>query len=246
MKKYLAILATLPACLSAATVINIDFSRDIVNGPNPLPANPAPVLYSGTGPAADAGTTWNDGQIALTGANSTVVPGTTFNDLTSSTGLATTIDIVLVSGFFRSFNGTASTPGNVLSLQNDRVFANGAQTTGNVAVLTVKGLTSTYTYDLYFINSGGFSTRYTVGTTSVVASGATYDGTWTDGGEYATLSALSPSAGEISIAIQYSGAGTGIGAIAGLQLVEIVPEPSSRLLVLGSLAGLSFLRRRPH
>ena len=225
-----------------AVVVNADFSRDIVNGTNPAPANPAPVLYVGTGPAPDSGTLWNNVTIPLAatgdaGTNTIDNPFTTSN-LVSSTGAATTIDIQLTSGFFRSFNGTATSATAVTALQNDRVFGSGVDAT---AVLTVQGLNNASTYDLYLINSGGFTTRYTIGATSANATGNTFDGTWTDGGEYRLFSGIAPVSGSIAITLFELNA-TNAASIAGLQIVEIVPEPSVALL--SSLALIAFTRRR--
>lgn len=234
----------LPGGLSAAVVVNADFSRDIVNGTNPTPANPAPVLYTGTGPAPDSGTVWNDVTIPLTpigdfGANTIDNPFTASN-LNSSTGAATTIDIQLTSGFFRSFNGTATSATAVTALQNDRVFGSGADGL-STAVLTIQGLNNASTYDLYLINSGGFTTRYTIGATSANATGNTFDGTWTDGGEYRLFSGIAPVSGSIAITLFELNANNA-ASIAGLQIVEVVPEPSAALL--SSFALLAFTRRR--
>ena len=234
----------LSGSLSAAVVVNADFSRDIVNGTNPAPANPAPVLYVGTGPAPDSGTLWNNVTIPLAaagdaGANTIDNPFTASN-LNSSTGAATTIDIQLTSGFFRSFNGTVTTSTAVTALQNDRVFGSGVDAL-STAILTIQGLNNAYTYDLYLINSGGFTTRYTIGATSANATGNAYDGTWTDGGEYRFFSGIAPTSGEIAITLFELNANNA-ASIAGLQIVEIVPEPSAALL--SSFALLAFTRRR--
>jgi len=89
---YFSLLAfALPA--GAAVTVNVDFSRDITNGANPGP-NPAPVLYVGTGPAPDSGTSWNDAQVPLTGDGSEVIEPATFSDLTASDGTTgTSIDV---------------------------------------------------------------------------------------------------------------------------------------------------------
>jgi hypothetical protein len=245
-KPSLALLAglILPGGLSAATVVNADFSRDIVNGTNPATANPAPVLYSGVGPAPDAGTVWNDVTIPLSaigdaGAN-TIDNPITFSNLSSSTGAATTIDIQLTSGFFRSFNGTVTASNTVTALQNDRVFGTGADAL-STAVLTLQGLNDSRTYDIYLINSGGFTTRYTIGGTALTASGNAFDGTWTDGGEYRSFSGISPASGEIAITLFELNANNA-SSISGIQIVEVVPEPSVALLC--PLALLAFTRRR--
>jgi hypothetical protein len=234
-----ALAGLLTPSLSAAT-INADFSRDVSAGkPNPG-GNTAGVLYTGAGPALSSGTTWNDLQVPLTATGDTVPAGTLFTDLDASDGTATTIDIELTSGFFRSFN--ASNAGVVAStdkaLQNERVFSNN----GNVAVMTIKGLDTAKTYDIYLIGAN-FSTEYTIGAISQVASGAnSSDGSWTIDEDYVKFAGVvSNGSGEIAVSIQ-DGANPidSFGVIAGLQIVE-VPEPSSlALLGLGSL----FIARR--
>jgi hypothetical protein len=231
------------ALLPAAVVVNADFSRDIANGGNPG-ANPASVLYSGTGPAPDPGTVWNDVTIPLAatgdaGAN-TIDNPLTFSNLTSSTGAATSIGIQLTSGFFRSFNGGITESTAVTALQNDRVFGSGVDA-ASTAVLTLQGLNNASSYDLYLINSGGFTTRYTIGATSLTASGNAFDGTWTDGGEYRSFPGISPVGGEIAITLFELNANNA-SAISGIQIVEVVPEPSVALL--STLALLTFARRR--
>lgn len=242
------LIAYLPGVLSAAIVVNADFSRDtnVLAALNPS-SNPAPVLYTSTGPAPDAGTTWNDLKIALAAdGDSATDPSIdnpiTFTNLNSSTGTATTIDIQLTSGFYRSFNGTATSSTAVTALQNDRVFGSGADAL-STAVLTVQGLNNAYTYDLYIINSGGFTTQYTIGATSLNATGNIYDGVWTNGGEYRYFEGITPTSGEIAITLFELNANNA-ASIAGLQIVEVVPEPSTALLLLGSVLGLTVNRRR--
>lgn len=243
-KPSLALLAglILPGGLSAAVVVNADFSRDITA--NNIGANPAPVLYVGTGPAPDTGTVWNNVTIPLATTGdagaSTIDNPLTFSNLSSSTGTATTIDIQLTSGFFRSFNGGITAATAVTALQNDRVFGSGVDAL-STAVLTIQGLNDTSTYDLYLINSGGFTTRYTIGATALTATGNAFDSTWTDGGEYRLFSGLAPTGGEIAITLFELNANNA-ASIAGIQIVEAVPEPSVALL--SPLALIAFTRRR--
>jgi hypothetical protein len=235
--------SVLTTSLPAAVVVNADFSRDI--SVNNVGSNPASVLYVGTGPAPDAGTLWNDVLIPLAATGdagaSTIDNPLTFPNLNSSTGTATTIGIQLTSGFFRAFNGTATASNTVTALQNDRVFGTGADA-ASTAVLTLQGLNNASTYDLYLINSGGFTTRYTIGATSLNASGNAFDGTWTDGGEHRLFSGIAPTGGEIAITLFELNA-TNAASISGIQIVE-VPEPSVALL--SPLALLAFTRRRRH
>jgi hypothetical protein len=239
-----AILPFLTTALSAAVVVNVDFSRDI-SGQNPG-TNPADVVYSSTGPAPDTGTVWNDFSISLpaTGDDGTqsIAHPVTFSNLSASDGSATAIDVTLTSGFYRSFNSTAAASSNDQdALQNERVFSRNS----NTGIITISGLDSSLTYDLYFIASS-FNTTFNVGAATASALGTinTVDGTlvWTAGGHYASLAGISPNiSGEIAIGV--TGNGQANGAIAGMQVVAI-PEPSSMLLVLGSALCLTTRRRR--
>jgi hypothetical protein len=52
----------------------------------------------------------------------------------------------------------------------------------------------------------------------------------------------------VSVETLLSGAGTfngNMGQVNAIRIVEVIPEPSSSLLLLGSLAGLGLIRRRP-
>ena len=215
----LALAAWLPA---RAVTVNADFSRDIVNGSNPGP-NPAPALYAGTGPAPDGGTLWNDLQVPLattgdSGAN-TVVHPLQFDDLVASDGTPTGIDIQLTSGFSAAFNSTAALSSSVESLQNDRVFPS----LGNPATLKILGLDPAKKYSVFLIGSGSFPTAFTINGVIKTAAGTPYDGAWSEGGEHASFTGLSPSpTGEISIGIQDGSAPIdSFGVLAGLQIAEI-------------------------
>ena len=215
-------LGLLSSCpLDAGTVVNADFSRDIVSGTNPG-TNPAPVLYAGTGPAADSNTLWNDLQVPLSasgdsGAN-TIVHPLQFNNLTASDGAPTGIDIQLTSGFNASFNSTVALASSAASLQNDRLFSSA----GQLATLKIQGLNPAKQYGLYFIGSGSFSTAFTVNSVVKTGSGNAYDGSWTEGGEFVSFNAITPSAtGEIVVGIQDGTAPVdSFGVISGLQIVE--------------------------
>jgi len=220
-----ALLALASALPSRGLTVSADFSRDIVNGTNPGTnpgtdpgTDPAPVLYAGTGPVLGSGTVWNDLQVPLSASGDlgtdTITHPIQFNDLADSTGASTTIDIQLTSGFQRSFNSTATANTSVTSLQNDRVFSSG----GAIATMKVQGLDPAKRYDLFMIGSSTFSTTFSINSISKITLGTTYDGAWTEGGEYASFIDIAPTAGgEITITLQDS-AGIGFGIISGLQI----------------------------
>ncbi|BDS06082.1 hypothetical protein NT6N_11220 [Oceaniferula spumae] len=234
--------ALLAPTLSAALVVNVDFSRDTsISGQNPG-GNPAPTLYSGTGPATDAGTSWNDFQVQLSTTGQTVAAGQSFsginggNTLIASDGVTDSgFNVALTSGFFRAFNG--GTSGGTGDLLGDRVFSNG----NNNAIFTLSGLNSTKTYDLYLIQ-GNYDVTFISGANSVVATGSS-SATFESGVNFGLLSGLTPDAsGNLSVTIDPT-PDNQFGVIAGLQIVE-VPEPSAAVLLgLASLAGLTRRRR---
>ena len=233
-----AFLGLLSSAAMSAVVVNADFSRDI-SGSNPNPGgNPAPVLYTSTGPAPDTGTTWNDLQVPLTGAGSSVPAGHVFSTLNASDGSSTGVSITLTGGFYRSFNSGSAAPGTVAALQNDRVFSRN----GDIATLTITGLNTTDTHDIYLIGSGDFNTNFTIGATTKNVDGGSHDGDWTLGDEYTSFTGLTTGTGSIVITIQDGIAPINtFGVISGLQIVS-VPEPSSTTLL--GLGGLGVLLRR--
>jgi hypothetical protein len=206
--------------------VNIDFSRDVSAGlPNPG-TNPASTLYSSTGPAPTTGTVWNDFSISLAaagddGADSIDHP-VTRGDLAASDGSGTAVGVTLTSGFYRAFNSTTPASGNDQdALQNERVFSRN----NNTGIITISGLDSSQTYDLYFIASS-FNTTFSVGAATASATGTinTVDGTlvWTAGGHHASLAGISPNiSGEIAIGV--TGNGQAFGAIAGMQIAGEFP-----------------------
>lgn len=231
-KLALFLLPLLPVALSAATVVNVDFSRDETG---PLGGN-ADVLFNATAAAPDSGTIWNEYDISLTGAGSTIPVGYQVDDLVDSLGVATTVDLELTSGWYRAFNSALT--GN--NLQREWIFANNP----SVGVATLKGLNPATTYDLYLI-AATRDTLFTIGNTTKLATAgvnANIAG-WADGVEYVVFQSLTPDSNGQLVFNLAGNTGETAGELAGLQLVA-VPEPSTALLVLGALAGFVLRRRR--
>jgi hypothetical protein len=176
------------------------------------------------------------------GANTIVNPYLVSNLIASDGVTPTTIDVSLSSGWFRAFNGTAT---GINDLQQEWVFAD----LGHLATLTVGGLDTSLSYDLYLVCSAGNQpTDYTIGTTTRNATGIYSQSDislWTEGAQYVLFSGIAPDgSGNIAIGVQDGAAPiTGNGNIAAMQIVS-VPEPSTSLLLLGSLVGLALRRRR--
>lgn len=209
--------------------INIDFSRDETG---PL-GGPADALHTGTGPAPDTGTIWNDYSIPMTGVGNTIPAGYVRSDLTDSAGATTTVDVAMTSGWYRAFN--TNTPA-WNDLQQEWVFVDG----GNMATLTVSGLDTAHVYDFYFIGSGNSSTsvtRFTIGATSKVANGTLGDGTtWTEGTHHTVIKNVTPDAsGNVTVNVQSTGTANGI--LGAMQIVSSEPPaPAVNFLYANSVA----------
>lgn len=232
-----------PAALSGATVVNVDLSRNTNSPLSGLPSVSA--LYSGVGIAPDAGTFWNDYSVYMpstggTGGADSIVNPYTVNNLTASDGSTiTSIGLSLSSGWYRAFNaGSADN-----DLQQEWVYATG----GATGVATLTGLTANGEYNLYMFASGNKSTTYTIGDTSLTATGAGFlktigDPTVGEGIQYVTFnSVFADENGDLSFNVTSSSGADGV--LAGLQ-IEAVPEPSASIILIGSLAGLGLILRR--
>lgn len=208
----LGLLAT--ATTLSAAVINVDFNFGSSGN------------YSGQGAYADPGNNfWNT-------ASGNAPSGT---DLTASDGTATTIDFTT--------NGTgnhARTGYSNLLLRDGTVQTN---------TITLDGLNDAFTYDLTFYSTfDTFASTFTADGQSAGVSGAAnaspFTETFINGMTYVTLAGVhTDGAGGISIAVTNTHTGAGTGTfVTGMQIGEVVPEPSTAVLSL--LAGIGLLIRR--
>ena len=207
--------------------VNVDFSRD-ETGPLGGLASP---LFSGTAVAPDAGTVWNDYDISMDGAGSTVPVPYQVDNLVDSTGAATTIDLEMTSGWYRAFN--ASITAN--DLQREWVFANSP----SIGIATIKGLESLGSYDLYLITAGTRETDFTVKgrTKSATAAFTANPGTWLPGKEYVKFQSVTADVnGELVINVAAGGAETA-GEWSGLQIVTAPPAPPLNFLYAQAAAS---------
>jgi hypothetical protein len=265
---------------ATATVVNIDFSRE----PGTSGTNQGPT-YNGlaAAPDAPANTTWN--AVVRDDSNSI-----TANNLVDSSGLATTVDILIsegsvaqsiAGGSFSAVDQELAAFPNFSDLMSDWVSLNsaGAGALGT-ATGTISGLASGQFYEIYFYGQGADNTPddVTDGQNSffaitsslggpIVGTGKQtgYDGTpggngvLTEGDEYVKFAAQADGSGNIyflwqnvipgnnvvSDSVQNStNTGSQIAALNGIQIVQVVPEPSSALLALLGTFGLLARRRR--
>jgi MYXO-CTERM domain-containing protein len=130
----------------------------------------------------------------------------------------------------------------------------------------IAGLTVGSSYDIYFYAQGdnrdqnsSFAIRDSFGATSSVvgsaeqtgwSSGSATDGQWTEGMEYVKLTGVADDDGRINFSwsnVVDAGDNGGINSrfavLNAMQIVSVVPEPSTALLGMLGVAGL-FVRRR--
>jgi hypothetical protein len=265
---------------ATATVVNIDFSRE----PGTSGTNQGPT-YNGLAAAPDAptNTTWN--AVVRDDSNSI-----TANNLVDSSGIATTVDILIsegsaaqsiAGGSFSALDQELAAFPNFSDLMSDWVSLNSAAAGAlGTATGTISGLASGQFYEIYFYGQGADNTPddVTDGQNSffaitsslggpIVGTGKQtgYDGTpggngvLTEGDEYVKFAAQADGSGNIyflwqnvipgnnvvSDSVQNSSnTGSAIGALNGIQIVQVVPEPSSALLALLGAFGLMARRRR--
>jgi len=213
--------ALFTSTLSAA-IINVDFQ---VTGGD---------TFSGQGAIrpAGSGTNWNGFNIPAGGLNPP--NGQSMFNLLDEDGAATTVDVAFGTGWTGTYNATnTSNP-----LQWDRAYTAGA----DLGTFTISGLASGGAYNVALIGSGDLETEFTLGGTTITASGGSANSGFVDGVSHVYFSGVTATGGEITFTTRASG-GTGNGALAGIQ-VQAVPEPASAALLLGLGSIALILRRR--
>lgn len=210
--------------------------------------------YSGTGAAA----------LVVNGGSPGVSDsGTVWNYVTNfgSGGITTTMQATVDS------QGNALSNGPTLSVNARQTFDNNSD---GILLLNYWHLSHTSdspprntftlsnvpdgTYDLYLYGvNGAFSsdntrgTTYTIGSTSLTVTGSTND-SFVNGGNYVVFAGLAVTGGTITGTYIANGLGThpsnSEGQLNAVQLLTVVPEPASwMLLLIGSLVTV-FNRRR--
>ena len=189
--------------------------------------------------AADGATVSQTGFVNLAGGSIAGVVLEVTNNLGKDTGLTGAVS-----------NSTTVSPFNETSIYSDNY---GAANVGNASradfgtltddsniVLTFTGLRDDFEYD---ITGGGafvsdnFNTIWTSGTAS-----ATTDSDSSSGGEFVTLSGLSSTGGELSVAVSRDNVQILFSAVT-LE-VTAIPEPSSLALLGLGVCGLIVRRRK--
>ncbi len=259
MKTKLSIITAFAAAIggvSAASVINVDFQ----------PAGRAnAVSYSGQAAAPGAGNTWNtvavttDSAASFGGNGGFLTADVSGMALVDSDGLATGVTLSVTNGnsttadsngAFASGTGVPAIAPGQYDLMRDYLIA----FNGSTQTITLGGLSAGTLYTLYLYGGGPQSAasddpgnRSTIfvatGSNSGTGSttGAVVGNGLVNGEDYTVISGLLATAGG-DISITYTRNGTaGEGVFNGLQ---IVPEPSSALLLLGGFGAVVVRRRR--
>lgn len=221
----IAALVSLPL-QAAAIIINVDFQ--VTGG----------TTFVGEGAIrpAGSGTTWNAFDISTGGLNPP--NGESMLNLLDEYGAATTVAVEFGTGWTGTFNATGTTN----PLQWDRAYTAGA----DLGTFTISGLAAGggTTYNVALIASGDIETEFTLGGTTLTATGGSANSGFVDGVSHVYFSDLTATGGEITFTTRASG-GTGNGALAGIQIQAItqaIPEPSSTALL--GLGGLALVLRR--
>lgn len=223
MLKSLVVLLVLPAVATAATI-----SVDISAG-DALADGDGQGLQSGAGAVGAAGDIWNDAVVVGGWAAAHDVIS-----LVDTTGAATGASLTVYNTQFRGVIGGSPWGGPIGALISDGIhwWADND--------ISISGLTGA-SYDVYVYGGpwDGNGTVVTIGGESVpiLTANSWAEGEINEGEEYAKFT-VAPVAGQIDVTL---GLYAGNAWLSGIQLVEVVPEPASMLL-LGM--GALFLRKK--
>jgi len=225
LSAFVALVASLQPA-DASVLINVDIQVD------------GGINYVGLGAIrpAGSGTTWNAFDIPAGGANPP--NGESMLNLVDEHGAATTVNVAFGTLWTGTFNDTDPN-----TLQRDRAYTAGA----DLATFTISGLVDGggTTYNVALIGSGNLVTDFTIGGTTLTATGGSADAAFVDGVSHVYFSDLTATGGEITFTTRANGGPN--GALAGLQIQAIViPEPSTLALLGTGLGMLLLARRRNH
>jgi len=229
-------MALLSGAASGQTTINVDFNT--TDGSSPT--------YSGLGAAPDIGTTWNGLGIGAE-AGGAINPSFTSGALLTSTGTASAVTVSL--GSFKAYesdeNFGTTTPAP--ALMTDFAYQQNLGPGGPDSTFSLANLNPSFTYDLYlYSQNGGYANTATIFTVNGISQTATNLGTPPPGfvlneNYVLFLGLVADGSGTISGTFNDVAAANN-GAFNGLQLVEIVPEPTAVALL--AFASLLTVRRR--
>ena len=237
----MGLVPTIQAAITVGTVIGLDFESPDQLFPVPAAATATTMNFNNFSTGLADGATGTISSVIDTSI--AVLPGVgieiTNNSgktagLTGVAGNATTVaPFDVTSVFFDSWGGAD------VNINANRADAGPLGADANI-VIRFTGLDTGFLYDLSgggAFNNDNFNTIWTVGEVS-----ATTDSNSTTGGEFVTLSDLTPDVGgNIEVTVTRNAAQLLIAGVA-LEAVSAVPEPSTALL--SALAGLGLLARR--
>ncbi len=238
------LLSFAPSSLSAAPfVVNFDVDINAVSAGGNNPGT-----YSGVGAAPDTGTYWNSANGGTSGSTNPITSSGTIYLSDGST--TTTVGLSVDNGY-----GYASGTNNAML---DDWATQAASHVGNFSLTNVPA--GNYDVYVYAVNGDFHDVGTIVTVTGGTADGGidrtvnTTDSTYSEGDNYVLFRGVTVGSGGGTISGTYAPNPNTSEAINnlyqeadfnGIQLVQVVPEPSS--LVLGGLAGLGLLavvRRR--
>ncbi len=229
MIRNLFCMAIVGVALSALTLsamadtINVDFG--------PSDANPSGV-YSGTAVAPDGGLYWNGvaAGVSFPAFNSVAFTSSALKDSNSN---ATGVTVTLQPTYHAGDGGDSVI---APALMHDYVFT---QTDGSPFEMSIDGLASGQSYDLYlYSGTGAQGTTFTVDGVSKNVTDPAGQTSFVQGSNYQLFSGVTATDGSISVTV--AGYNAKIGVLDGLQIVGTfaVPEPSACLMTLTCVFGL--------